>query len=91
MSTLFEVKIKSIKVSENGFIEKKGLNLFEASLLYPKDEVPLVKAVTTLDLKDGEEYDIPNEYIKDLGSCLQEGVLKKELLFKQVIQGKTLL
>jgi hypothetical protein len=91
MPTLFEVKLKSIKVNENGFIEEKGLNLFEASLIYPKDAVPLVQAVTTLNLKDGEEYDIAAEYNKAIGSCLQEGGLKKELLFKQVIQDTSLL
>ncbi len=91
MPTLFEVKLKSITVNENGYIEEKGLTLFEASLLYPKDGVPLVQAVTTLNLKDGEEYDVAAEHNKAIGSCLQEGVLKKELLFKQVVHGASLL
>lgn len=81
MSYLLQIQLKQVIVIENGKVEKdiKGLNGLSASLYYPKSGVPTLESVRTLRLKDREPLEFKLRPISE------------KLLFKQEIQGDTML
>ncbi len=56
MGTLFEIKLKSITVKENGKINPKdeGINALAITLFLPREGVPSVASVRSLKLMDNE-------------------------------------
>lgn len=78
---VFEIKIKSIRVEENGEIEtdEKGANVIEALLFYPKEGVPALTTLHSAPLKDKETHDFSSKPYKN------------QILFKQSFQGESLL
>ncbi len=57
--TVFQIKLKSVNVIENGAIENniEGVNALEASLFYPKEGGPSISSIRPLRLKDKELLD----------------------------------
>lgn len=78
MSFLFEIYLKSLKVAENGFYDKKTpLNLLSANLIYPKEGIPSVESVKQLKLKDGQQNNFNSL------------TFPERILFKNSIQGNS--
>ena len=76
MSYVFQVRIKSIKVKENGSLNiKETSNYISASLIYPKEGIPSIETVREVKLQDEK----PFRY-----SDLQ---FPESLIFKQSFQG----
>lgn len=80
-SNLFQIKLKSVLVNENGTIKEdvKGVNAIETSLIYPKEGVPSILSIRALELEDGVPLDFTAKS------------LEEQLLFKQSIQGESML
>lgn len=80
-SNLFQIKLKSVLVNENGTVKEdvKGVNAIETSLIYPKEGVPSIFSIRALELKDGVPLDFTTKS------------LEEQLLFKQSIQGESML
>ncbi len=81
MSTLFQIRLKSVLVKENGKIEEdeKGVNALAATLYYPKEGVPAVSSTRELKLEDDKELN----YFKEPP--------QKQLLFKEIVKGNSTL
>ena len=78
---VFQFKIKSITVEENGRIKEKekGANVIEAKLYYPKEGLPAVTTLCSVSLEDKKPRDFSNE------------PYEKQILFKQSFQGDSVL
>jgi hypothetical protein len=80
-SNLFQIKLKSVLVNENGTIKEdvKGVNAVETSLIYPKEGVPSIISIRALELEDKVTLDYTTK------------PLEEQLLFKQSVQGESML
>lgn len=80
-SNLFQIKLKSVLVNENGTIKEdvKGVNAIETSLIYPKEGVPSILSIRALELEDKVPLDFTTKS------------LEEQLLFKQSVQGESML
>ncbi len=80
-SNLFQIKLKSVLVNENGTIKEdvKGVNAIETSLIYPKEGVPSIISIRALELEDKVTLDYTTKS------------LEEQLLFKQSVQGESML
>ncbi|MCF6360058.1 MAG: hypothetical protein L3J29_04770 [Cyclobacteriaceae bacterium] len=82
MGALFEIKLKSILVKENGKINPKeeGVNAFAITLFLPREGVPSVASVRSLKLMDKETFSLnDNDH------------LKERFLLKELIKGHAFL
>lgn len=81
MSYLLQIQLKQILVIENGKVEKdiEGLNGLSVSLFYPMSGISSLESLRTLKLKDKEAMEFDTRPVTE------------KLLFKQEIQGSTIL
>ena len=80
MTTVFEIRLKSIKLMENGAIDtNEGSNALGASLFYPRPGTPGVNSVRAMNLHD------------NIGLLFSGKPYDQQVLFKEAVQGKTLL
>ncbi len=81
MATLFEIKLKSVLVIENGKIEEdaEGVNAVSINLIYPREGVPSVSSVRTIELLDREEKNF------------EQADIRKRFLMKELVKGGAIL
>jgi len=80
MLPVFEIKLKSIKVIENGTLEDvEGVNLLSFTLIYPREGCPSLVSARSLKLKDNE----PLSYLKK--------DFQEQLVFKESIRDSAFL
>ena len=80
MLPVFEIKLKSIKVIENGTLQDvEGVNLISFTLIYPREGLPALVSARSLKLKDNESFDYS---IKDF---------QEQLIFKESIRDSAIL
>ncbi len=81
MTTVVQVLLKRVKVIENGEFEPNvdGDNKLIATLFYPREGIPALTSMRSLELEDEVAFDYSTKPISE------------RLLFKEVVRGSTML
>ena len=80
-NNVYVFKLKSIKVLENGKVEKEveGSNILEAKLIYPKEGIPALTTIRNMELEDAAPKIVSNDSMMG------------DVLFKQSFDGESVL